>query len=261
MKTETFSTSDGRVPAEIEKILDASETGVLVQIFCGEGCDALSQYATKIGRALPDAIVVGATTDGEIAGSAVTAEQTAIGITRFFQTTLTVSSVEGEDSALLGRQLARSVCTDETQLVLLFSNALFANGETLIKSFGETAPDVPIAGGMAGDNARFERTCICHGEKVMERGVVAVALNSRVLEVERFYRFDWLPVGRKFTITRAEGNRLYSVDHMPAVEFYRHYLGDEAAEELPATAIEFPLMVHRNGNIIARATVRKEPDG
>ncbi len=261
MTTNIISTSGGVIPDNIDIGAAANASSVLVQIFCGEGCEALLTYARKLARMIPDAVIVGATTDGEIAGEHVTTQKTSIGITYFSHTTITAAYLQGDDSFKIGQKLARQVCDEETRFVLLLSDGLYTNGEKLIKGFGHIVPDIPIGGGMAGDNASFQRTCVLHNDTLIDRGAVAVSLNSRHLFIERFYRFDWLPVGRKFTVTKADGNRLYSVEYMPAVQFYRHYLGDATADDLPATAIEFPLMVHRNGQIIARAAVRKESDG
>ena len=261
MKTDIISTSGGVIPDNIDIAAAANASAVLVQIFCGEGCEALLTYARKVARMVPDAVIVGATTDGEIAGERVTTQKTSIGITYFSHTTITAAYLQGDDSFKIGQELARQVCEEESRFVLLLSDGLYTNGEELIKGCGDIAPHIPIGGGMAGDNASFQRTCVLHNDTLIDRGAVAVSLNSRHLFIERFYRFDWLPVGRKFTVTKADGNRLYSVEHMPAEQFYRHYLGDATADDLPGTAIEFPLMVHRNGQIIARATVRKESDG
>ncbi|MEM7656306.1 MAG: FIST C-terminal domain-containing protein, partial [Bacteroidota bacterium] len=56
----------------------------------------------------------------------------------------------------------------------------------------------------------------------------------------------WDPFGPERVITRAEGNVLYELDGKPALTLYKKYLG-EAAEELPASALQFPLTIRPKG--------------
>jgi hypothetical protein len=48
--------------------------------------------------------------------------------------------------------------------------------------------------------------------------------------------------GPQRRITRAEGNVLFELDGKPALDLYKHYLG-EAAQDLPGSALLFPLRV------------------
>jgi hypothetical protein len=52
----------------------------------------------------------------------------------------------------------------------------------------------------------------------------------------------WQAFGPIRSITRSEGNVLYSLDHEPALSIYKRYLGDYAAQ-LPASGLLFPWSV------------------
>ena len=47
---------------------------------------------------------------------------------------------------------------------------------------------------------------------------------------------------------------------MKAVDFYQKYLGKDISKQLPATGIEFPLILRLDGKDVARAVVFKHSD-
>jgi signal transduction histidine kinase len=118
-----------------------------------------------------------------------------------------------------------------------------------------------IAGGLSGDNAKFEECHVALGDTLYNHGAVAVSLNSDDLVVNNFQNFGWSSIGLKHKITKAIKNRLYTIDNMTAMDFYRKYLGEDIAEELPQTAIEFPLIIDIDGFKKARAVTTKHEDG
>ena len=84
-----------------------------------------------------------------------------------------------------------------------------------------------------------------------------VSLNSDVLQVANDIKHGWIPIGIEHTIDRIEGNRIYEISGMKAIEFYEKYLGDRHVH----TFAEFPLMIVKDGVSIARAAVTMYPDG
>ncbi len=108
---------------------------------------------------------------------------------------------------------------------------------------------------MAGDNARFKKTFISVGKTILSYGAVAVSLNSDILQVSNDRKYDWSPIGIEHTIDKIEGNRIYEISGMKAIEFYEKYLGDSDSHT------EFPLIVQRNGISVARAVLTRYPDG
>ncbi len=261
MKTEVTKAYNG----EIEKYIDwkkyANEPNILVQIFCGEGGKALQDYAKKIIKKIPHAHILGSTTDGEIVCQEVTSKKTAIAISVFRHTTLKSGYVSSGDSFENGKKLTNNLVSSDTKLMILFSDGTTSNGEMIIKGIESVKPKLLIAGGMAGDNATFTQTYILHGTTLLKEGVVGITLNSKLLEVKNFFYFDWLPIDRKFKVTKAKNNRVYTIDNVPAVELYRIYFGEKTASRLPKVGIDFPLMVTRGSMLVARAVLDKKEDG
>ncbi|MCK4502084.1 MAG: PAS domain S-box protein, partial [Desulfuromonadales bacterium] len=117
------------------------------------------------------------------------------------------------------------------------------------------------AGGLAGDNAQFEKTLVFTKDHIFQNGVVGVSLNSESLHVFNDYNFNWLPIGKELTITSADGNCVHTINNMTAVETYAFYLGQDVANLLPQTGIEFPLIIKRNGIKVARAVTATGENG
>jgi hypothetical protein len=72
--------------------------------------------------------------------------------------------------------------------------------------------------------------------------VVAVGLYGDAIRVTHGSAGGWDVFGPRRTITRSEGNVLLELDGKPALDLYKHYLG-EAAESLPGSALLFPLRI------------------
>jgi len=236
---------------------------LLIQVYFG-WCELLhiQSVLENLKALFPRATILGMSTDGEICCGEVSCAHTVVVFSRFEEVTLRSLLIAHEDRGYrTGRRIADELAGPETRIILLFADGMHTDGDALVKGYASAGSGVPIAGGMAGDNARFRETYVCTREGVLSSGVAAVALEGKSLEVFRDYSFDWIPIGREFTVTRAEGNRVYTLDGRTAVETYAYYLGEETAKRLPAIGIEFPLMLERGGRQIARAVIGRHPDG
>jgi len=260
MKTTTFSVTDYIALKAIDLSSFENKSNILVQIFCGHKSDFLKDIAQFITQQLPTAHILGTTTDGEIEQDRITTEHTVIAISIFEETMLHSALIEGADAFMNGVSLARALVREDTRLLILFTDGTTTNGEAFLKGVESIAPKIIIAGGMAGDNGQFVQTYVLHGTTLLDRGAVGVALNSRHLHVYNDFSFNWSPIGVEHTIDHAHNNRVYSIDGMSPVAFYAKYLGEQVSEALPATGIEFPLIVEKNGIDVARAVIARHED-
>ncbi len=236
---------------------------LLIQVFTSE-CDLqfISQLADFFRTQFPLASLIGATTDGEICNGEVLTDSTVISFSIFEITTLhTFISNECRDFFQAGAQLAKSIVGKDTKVILSFIDGLSGNGEEFLKGISSIEKKVIVAGGLAGDNAMFTKTYVFTKEQIVSCGVVGVSLSSQFLRVFTDYSFDWQIVGKVLTITKAEKNRVFTIDDRTAVEAYSYYLGEGLSEQLPKVGIEFPLIIQKKGLTVARAPIAKEDDG
>ena len=255
MKTYNFCYETGSLSHVIDFTLFEHEKNVLVQLFCGQGKEVLMYVKDTILNHLPHAICVGTTTDGEIYADSITTLRTVISISIFEHTSIKTAYAEDKDSFQCGVKLASSLVTPTTKLLILLSDGTRMNAEEFLKGVESFDATIPICGGMAGDNGKFEQTYISSQETLLCEGAVGVSLNSDILHVATDYKFDWKPIGIKHTITQVKDNRVYYIDGMKASFFYDKYLGSDFSKT------EFPLILEKNGITMARAVIAKHEDG
>ena len=255
MKTYNFCYEKGPLESTIDFSVFSNEQNVLAQIFCGQDKEILKYISDGILSHIPHAICIGTTTDGEIYGAAITTLKTIISISVFEHTSIKTSYVQNEDSFQCGVTLASDLITPNTKLLILFTDGTRMNAEEFLKGVESYDSTVPICGGMAGDNGRFVQTYISSQNTILTKGVVGVSLNSDILHVATDYKFDWKPIGLTHTISKVKDNRVYLIDDTPATSFYDKYLGSDFSQT------EFPLILEKNGVIMARAVIGKHDDG
>jgi len=210
--------------------------------------------------------LLGTTTDGIILGEDVLTSQTnVVTFTCFEHTSLEAKLFEKEkycnDSFELGKAVGKSLCKTDTKLILTFSDGTNTNGEEYLNGLSHICPNTPIAGGMAADNGKIEKTYVFCNEGITSDGAVSVALHSEVLNLKTNYTFNWLPVGKQLQITKSVKNRVFEIDGMSAVDIYAKYLGKRISDKLPQIGIEFPLVLEKDGVNIGRAPIAKMEDG
>jgi hypothetical protein len=109
---------------------------------------------------------------------------------------------------------------------ILASGWLHIDGEQIIKGVEDGfGGEVPIFGGMAGDDQTLTGPKVfTHGE-VSTTGLVALVLDHDKIEVNGIATCGWKPVGIAKTITKSEGNIVYTIDERPALDTVIKYLG------------------------------------
>jgi len=203
----------------------------------GEGLD---EFLQGVNDAVGNAALVGCTTDGEISTSGLSVGSVVLGGIATDQIGFYTASVEGlgplseESGKKLGEMLPSS-----TRYVQVFSDGLTGNGSAILRGLNSVLPpDIPIAGGAAGDAGQFIKTWQFHGRKLLSDSVVGIAFSGN-FAVGTGVRSGWLPVGLTKKVTRSEGNVVFELDGKSALEVYRRFLGKQA-DKLPAVGVEYP---------------------
>ena len=263
MKTYIYESKDKNLEelfaTEYDEISEYDS--ILIQVFSGEEKEKFQELLSSLKKMFPRATVIASSTDGEIHNDKVLLKSTIVSISLFDATEVKIAYSDESESFLMGERLAKKLVTPRTKLLIAFADGILCNGEEFLNGVFSVAADVKVAGGLSGDNAKFENCYIGCDDSFYERGAVAVALDSDILQVESFYDFGWTKIGVAHTITHSDKNRVYTIDGMPAVDFYKKYLGENIAASLPVTGVEFPLIIQKNSIDIARAVLHKYDDG
>lgn len=261
MKTTNYTINDNLLDNNIDFELYKNEKNILVQVFSGKNEKDFKNTINFLLEKLPNAICIGSSTDGEINEHKVQTNSIVVSISTFENTLVKSSYIKKGTSFEKGEKLAKDLITANTKLLILFTDGLQMNADVFLKGVSSISKDVVICGGMAADNANFSNTYISCGKEILEYGAVGVSLNSDVLLVKNDYRFNWSSIGVEHKITKVENNRIYEINGIKTIDFYKKYLGENILDNLIENAISFPLLVKRDKILIARGLVKIFDDG
>ena len=231
----------------------------LIQVFSGElKPKKIEKFLKKLQEDFPHAVIVGATSAGEISHAKVYESRVVVSLSLFKHTQLQVH-YEKQITKEAGIATAKAVCLKDTKAIVVLSEGLRGEDyEAYLSGLKSSAPDVLIAGGMAGDNFHLEQTYVFIDTKVYKRGSVAVSFSSPKLYASNKYNLNWTPIGMDFEITKAKGNRVDEIASIPAVDFYEKYLGKEVVENAHVVLPNFQLLFKEGKTVIARTPLKIE---
>jgi hypothetical protein len=192
------------------------------------------------------AAILGCSTSGEIIGDTVVDDSIIATAVDFEHTRLRTASatITGAKSSYEGgEELARQLKDASLRHVFVLSDGLNVNGSDLARGLASgVSAGVSITGGLSGDGTDFAETWVIADDAAGPQRVAAVGLYGDQLRVGYASMGGWQPFGPLRTITRAKGNVLYELDGRSALDLYKTYLGEHAAE-LPASGLLFPIVV------------------
>lgn len=205
----------------------------------------------EVQSLFPDGHLIFGSSSGEIVAGAVNDEHITITAIEFEKTRFEVqtkSIIEAHnDSEQAGRTVVEKLSKEGLKHIFVISEGSSVNGSALTKGMQEAAPEVLITGGLCGDDARFERTLASYNQQPKEGEIIVIGFYGETFEASFSIYGGWTPFGPERLITKSEGNVLYEIDGKPALDLYKRYLGDKAAE-LPGSALIYPLNVKSEEN-------------
>ncbi len=117
---------------------------------------------------------------------------------------------------------------------LMLTSPISADGEAIVKAVnnGLKNSKMPLFGGMAS-NIDMSKTSVFTNGKVMESGILLLVFDNDKIELKGKAVSGWDTVGVEKMITKAEGNTVYSIDGLPALDvFLKYYKINEADESI-----------------------------
>jgi hypothetical protein len=134
---------------------------------------------------------------------------------------------------------------------IIVSGWLSQDGEQIIegitKGYGS---DVPIFGGMAGDDLKLEGPVVFTNKKGSDKGLLGLIIDEDKVEINGIATCGWKAIGTTKTITKSAGNIVYTIDDKPALDTIIKYLGveidfDTGKEIVTQIGAYYPLQMER----------------
>lgn len=166
----------------------------------------------------------------------------------------------GSDFRAVGERIGRwAKDTFDDPALLLLVSGLLTNAEEVVVGIGAGAgSDVPLYGGLAGDDYQLQSTWVLTGEESVAGAVLALCFDQARVRVRGVAASGWNPVGVEKTITRSEGNVVYTIDEKPALDVYMEYLG--LTSDTDIVVAEYPLHLVKDGYTTLRASLVIDPE-
>lgn len=206
----------------------------------------LRELAAQRGLLGPLARLVGCSTAGEIAHGAVEAGCCVLTGVHFDATHVELARTDLADmldANAAGQRLARALAPQGLRAVWLLAQGVAINGSALLDGLRAGLPaQVPVSGGLAGDDGAFVRTHVLCDDQLSSTALVAVGFYGPALRMSYGSFGGWQPFGPNRRVTHSAGNVLYALDSEPALTVYKRYLG-EYAQGLPGSGLLFPFLM------------------
>ena len=232
----------------------------------GEHRPTVIRHLKEAAQKLPHTQVIGMTTQGPMATGVRVPTQTVCTFLLFEHATLVTRAFNCHDTSPRDAgcsYVATLRSQDDVRGILCFSSRVTTSPEPFINAVGEAFPDVPIFGSLAGSaKVVDDESLIFCGEDLYDCGVLAVALCGADLHVSCNYSLGWRAIGKELKVTAYEGHGIVAtIDGSPAVSVYDRYLNVTPDEFFFEHVCPFPLVMKRNGRLIAWSPLGYTPTG
>ncbi|MBU0582449.1 MAG: FIST C-terminal domain-containing protein [Alphaproteobacteria bacterium] len=145
---------------------------------------------------------------------------------------------------------------------LSFIDGLSYSEESVTSAIHWSLDDIPLLGGSAGDDLKFETTTlICDGEVASDCAVVV--LISTAIPFHVFKTENFVPTGDKLVVTASDPDRriVHEFNAGPAAEVYASAVGVAPDNLTPLSFASHPVVMRVGGEYYCRSIQRMHPDG
>lgn len=254
MKTKQFSSNNRSEIIQFIKQFNLTDES-LVFIFSDKQF-LNAEISVTLNQKFNSIPIIACSTSGEIAGTNVYDGYFALTAVSFAHTQVRLESLnidQIEDSYAVGQKLVNSLMQDDLKHIFLLSDGLHVNGTNLVNGINSvTNGKVSVSGGLAGDSVHFNSTLVANETGEFKENIIsAVGFYGDKIKIQCSSEGGWEIFGKERIVTKSDQNILYEIDHKPALELYKSYLGDKA-KYLPSSGLLFPLSLETQEGSVVR---------
>jgi len=228
----------------LDTTLDSHNT--LIILFSTYSLQRMQKHLPMIRNYFPQSNIIGCSSAGNIYKDEINEDSIVIAVMNFSKTLfkLTAKNItDTQGSKNIAKEIAQELYTPDLKSIFVLSDGLHVNGSQFTDAMQDSLPNnIFTSGALAGDDGSFEHTWTLLNDTVTEHQICAVAFYSDTIEFKTSYKDGLDPFGIQRIVTRSKDNILYELDHKPALEIYKTYLG-EKAQQLPLSGLYFPILI------------------
>lgn len=162
----------------------------------------------------------------------------------------------------ISAEAANHACNKfENPSFIVLSGGLTTDGEEIINGIKEVAgSDVSLYGALAADDFLMESSWVFSNDWQSDDGILVLIFNQEKVIIEGLAVHGWQSVGVAKTITHSEGNVVYTIDDVPALDVFIKYFGlpdtiDAKKQAASMLGAQYPLQILKEDD----STVMRAP--
>lgn len=173
-----------------------------------------------------------------------------------------MDAIAGEVERLKRRLAAEGASRSGQVFALCFVDGLSYAEEALTSAIHWSLDDIPLIGGSAGDDLRFETTTL-FTEAGVDTDCAVIALVATSLPFQVFKSENFVPTGDKLVVTASDPDHriVREFNAAPAAEEYAAAIGLDAGSLTPMSFASHPVVVRVGGEYYCRSIQKVHPDG
>ncbi len=266
MQSKSFSASD--VPMlwhQLDVAIGKEINANLGIIFCSPKFDI-----TQIAKIFTDfnIDIIGCTTAGEITNSELSEETISVILfdinKDYYQILFDENKKNIKDAAINIRHKADLAY--ENPAIFALTAGIFNDGEEIVEGLKMgRQKEIPIFGGLSGDNLMLEKTTIFTNNEISNNGINAIVFNANHIEINGLATSGWKTLGAEHTITKAEGNVVYTINNEPALDYFIRFFGSYDngllnEKQISTISAQYPFQVKKEGgHSVLRSPINSDP--
>ena len=136
--------------------------------------------------------------------------------------------------------------------IIVTTAGVLNDGEEIVRGLkAATIPrEIPLFGGLAGDDLSITNTYIFSRTDITHDGMAAVVFDNDKIDIKGIATSGWQALGTAHTVTKADGNMIYTINNEPALDFFIRFFGfhDNAnvkGKQISTISAQYPLQVMR----------------
>ena len=252
------------IKSKFSKVAVTGFTPTLAIIFCSAMQDR-KQLIDFFNEKQVD--VFGSTTAGEIIDSEVMEHSTVVMLLDMKRENYKIFYEESADTYKVSNDLAKfAKTTFSNPSVIVISSGLTIDAEQIIKGVQDFDNTIPLYGGLAGDDLTMKASYVFSNNYESSNGLIALVIDNDTVNVKGLATSGWDNIGVEKTITKSEGNIVYTIDDEPAVDVFVKFFQftesvDNRSEIIAMNFAQYPLQMKKaNGNVVLRAPLMVDID-
>jgi len=202
-----------------------------------------------ITRTLKPKHLVGSSTGGIILSNGVTNRGIAlVGINSDEMSfgVSAINNIDNQDMYRIGFDLARRATQDlsasRRDAFITFSQGIEKNNSQFIRGVREALGGAfPVLGAVSSDDFNYKKLSQFFQDQILQNSAVGLLLGG-TFHLALSCRHGFKPLGKPRFVTQIDNQIIRTIDNIPAVEIYNHFLGPEALGSKNAALTSYALM-------------------